>query len=230
MKTFVLCGGGGTRLRPYTLTAPKPMLLMAGKPILYYIVENLKKNGIGELILTIGYLKEKITDYFKDGKGFGLSIDYLVENEPKKTAGSILPKKNQIKETFVVVMGDTMNDINLREMINEHKKNKAMATICVINHKTQVEYGVVKVKDQIVEQFIEKPVIEHYINAGTYIFEPEIFDYIKDKEDFAKDVFPRLLKAGKKIHVYIHKGKWQDIGRISDYEKLKEEMENSKES
>jgi len=226
-KVFILCGGEGTRLRPYTLTKPKPMLPIANKPIVQYVIENLKKNGLVDLILTIGYLKEKIIDYFKDGKNIGLNIEYLIEDEPKMTAGSILPKKNEIKDTFVVIMGDTMNDIDVREMIAQHKKNKVIATMCVINHKTQVEYGVVDVKDGIVEKFIEKPVIEHYINAGTYVFEPEIFNYIKDKEDFAKNVFPRILKSGKEIHVYVHNGKWQDIGRVSDYERLKEEMETS---
>lgn len=225
MKTFILCGGEGTRLRPYTLTNPKPMLPIANKPIVQYVIENLKKNGLADLILTVGYLKEKIIDCFKDGKKFGLNIEYLIEDEPKMTAGSILAKKNEIKDMFVVVMGDTMNDINIREMIDQHKKNKALATMCVVKHKTQVEYGVVDVKNDVIEKFIEKPVIEHYINAGTYIFEPEIFNHIKDKEDFAKDVFPRLLKCNKKIHVYVHEGKWQDIGRVSDYEGLKEEME-----
>ncbi len=225
MKTFILCGGEGTRLRPYTLTNPKPMLPIANKPIVQYLIENLKKNGLEDLILTVGYLNEKIMDYFKDGKKFGLNIEYLIEDEPKMTAGSILAKKNEIKDMFVVVMGDTMNDINIREMIDQHKKNKALATMCVVKHKTQVEYGVVDVKNDVIEKFIEKPVIEHYINAGTYIFEPEIFNHIKDKEDFAKDVFPRLLKCNKKIHVYVHEGKWQDIGRVSDYEGLKEEME-----
>lgn len=227
MKAIILCGGEGTRLRPYTYENPKPMLSIANKPIVLYVMENLKKNGITELILTVGYLKEKIMDFFKDGKRFGFDIEYLIEDEPKMTAGSILPKKNQLTETFVVVMGDTITDINIKKMIEHHKKAKEIATICVVSHKTNIEYGVVKTNDSgFVKDFVEKPVLEQYINAGAYVFEPEIFNYIKDKEDFAKNVFPRLLKENKKIGIYIHQGKWCDIGRVSDYERLKKEMEN----
>ena len=204
------------------------MMLIANKPILQYVLENLKKNGITDFILTIGYLKEKISTYFGDGKKFGFSTEYLEEDEPRRTAGSILPAKGRVSGTFVVVMGDTLNDIRVKEMVSQHKKSKAIATMCVVAHKTKIEYGVVEVDGTgNVKGFVEKPTIEHYINAGTYVFESEVFNFIRDKEDFAKDVFPRLLKAGKKIHVYVHNGKWQDIGRVSDYERLKEQMEKT---
>lgn len=201
------------------------MLQISSRPIAHYVIENLKRNGISEFIATIGYLKERITEYFGDGRKMGVSIEYLVEDSPKKTAGSILPKKGQITEAFVVTMGDTISDINIKEMIKEHKRGGAIATMCVVKHKTVIEYGTVKFSGGFVEKFEEKPTIEYYINAGTYIFEPEIFDYIREKEDFAKDVFPRLLKEGKKIRIYAHDGKWQDIGRVADYERLKGEME-----
>lgn len=221
MEAIILAGGEGTRLRPYTLTTPKPMLLVAGKPILHHVLENLKKHGITKITLTVGYLKEKIMNYFKDGKQLGLSVSYLIEDEPKKTAGSILDKKKEVKETFLVAMGDTINDVNIRAMQELHKKSKAIATMCVVKHQTKIEYGVVEIQNNSVSGFVEKPVLNHYINAGIYILEPEIFNYIKEKEDFAKDVFPRLLKEGKKIAVYEHKGEWKDIGRVSDYEALK---------
>lgn len=225
MKAIILCGGEGTRLRPYTYTTPKPMLQIGNKPIVQYVIENLEKNGINEFVLTVGYLKEKIMEYLDAEKKSGTYIRYAVEDEPKKTAGSILPEKCSTKETFLVVMGDTINDINMKDMVKQHKKSRTIATICVVRHKTIIEYGTVKFGNGLIEEFIEKPAIENYINAGVYVFEPEIFEYIKNGEDFAKDVFPRLLNTGKKIGVYIHNGKWQDIGRVSDYERLKEEME-----
>ncbi len=220
MDAIVLAGGEGTRLRPYTLTSPKPMLPINGKPMLLFVLENLKKHGITHVTITVGYLKEQIMGYFKDGASFGLQIDYLIEHEPQKTAGSIIPKRGSIAGPFIVAMGDTVNDVSLTDMLEFHKKSKAFATMCVVKHTTSIEYGVVEVKNRSVAAFVEKPVLEHYINAGIYVLEPAIFEYIRPKEDFAKDVFPRLLKEGKKIAVYEHTGKWQDIGRVSDYEAI----------
>jgi len=227
IKTFVLCGGEGTRLRPYTYKTPKPMLHVAGKPILQYVIENLRKNGLTDLVLTVGYLRESIMDYFSDGKKFGVNIEYLVEDKPMNTAGSILPKKNDTKETFVVVMGDHISNVDVKSMVDFHKKNKATATLALLKYETKIEFGVVELDDKNdhrIKQFIEKPTIENYISIGMYVLEPEIFKYIKEKEDFAKDVFPRLLKEAQTINGFTVHEMWHDVGRVSDYEKLNEEM------
>ena len=147
MKTFVLCGGEGTRLKPYTYYIPKPMLLIGGKPILWYVLQNLKKNGLTDLILTVGYKREQIQEYFKNGKEFGISIQYAVEEEALNTAGSILPQKDMIDSTFAVVMGDHLTNINLRKMIDAHKKSKAIATIALLRGRVALEYGVAEVKN-----------------------------------------------------------------------------------
>ena len=221
MKTFVLCGGEGTRLRPYTYTLPKPMLPVAGKPILQYVIENLKENGLTDLVLTVGYLKEKIIDYFGDGKKFGVQIGYEIEDEAMNTAGSIMNFKGKLNETFLVVMGDQITNIQIIEMLEFHKKNKAVATIGLLKHKTPLDFGVVKVKEGRVEEFVEKPIIENYINLAAYVFEPKIFDYIKQKEDFARDVLPRVIKSGEKINAYTFENAWFfDLGRINDYESV----------
>lgn len=226
MKTFVLCGGEGTRLRPYTYKTPKPMLSVAGKPILQYVIENLKKNGLTDLVLSVGYLHTQIIDYFGDGKKFGVTIEYLIEDKPMNTAGSILPKKNEIKETFIVVMGDHISNVDVKSMIDFHKKNKATVTLALLKHETKIEFGVVELdkNDHRIKQFIEKPTIENYISIGMYVFEPEIFKYIKEKEDFAKNVFPRLLKESQTINGFTVHGMWHDVGRVNDYEKLNQEM------
>ncbi len=222
MKAFVLAGGEGTRLRPYTYSTPKPMLLLGDKPILQYIVENLKRNGFDELILTVGYKHEQIIAYFGDGSKFGVKIKYSIENERLNTAGSILPMKDQIKDTFAIVMGDHLTNINLADMLKHHKKNKTIATVALYRGKLSLEYGVADVKNGNIIGFREKPVLEHLYNTAIYIFEPEIFDYINEKEDFAKNVIPRLLKKKKKISAYIFDSVWFDIGRTSDYEEFKE--------
>src|SRR3989338_2560207 len=140
MKAFILCGGEGTRLRPYTYTTPKPMLPVGGKPILQHLIEHLKKHAIKEFALTVGYLKEKIMDYFEDGKKFGVKIEYATEDTPKNTAGSILDYRGKVKETFAVLMGDHITDINLADMIRSHKKSKALATVALLKKETKIEY------------------------------------------------------------------------------------------
>jgi mannose-1-phosphate guanylyltransferase/phosphomannomutase len=221
MKAIILCGGEGTRLRPYTYNIPKPMLKLGNRPILEFVILNLKRYGIKDFILTVGYLNEKIKDYFEDGSKWGVNIDYLVEDEKLNTAGSVLQAKDQLDETFFVGMGDHITAINAKEMSAFHKQSGNIATMALKMQGMPVEYGIVEVNDDAsVAAFAEKPILSNLINAGIYIFEPEIFNYIKPKEDFAKDVFPRLLKNGKKISGYKFTEYWADIGRITDYETM----------
>ena len=222
MKVFILAGGEGTRLKPYTYTLPKPMLKLGGTPILQFVIENLKRCGMTDLVMTIGYQNEKIRDYFGDGTKFGVKIKYAIEKEPQNTAGSILPFKKEIQNTFAVVMGDHLTNIDLSEMLKQHKKNGAIATIALYKNKTHLEYGVANVEDGKVAGFVEKPLLEHLYNTAIYIFEPEIFNYINEKEDFAKNVIPRLIKEKKRVEPYIFEEVWFDIGRVSDYERLDE--------
>jgi NDP-sugar pyrophosphorylase family protein len=218
MKTFVLCGGLGTRLRPLTYKTPKPMLLVGGKPILFYVVDNLKKNGFTNIVLTVGYLNDQIKAYFGDGSKFGVKIEYLVEEEMQNTAGSILPYKGKINETFAVVMGDHLTNVNIKKMLEFHRKSKALVSMALQKQELKIDYGVVEISGDYVTAFREKPVIENFINTGMYIFEPKIFDYIKEKEDFAKNVFPRVMEKGERIAAYHLPDEWFDIGRLSDYE------------
>ena len=222
MRTFILAGGEGTTLRPYTYSTPKPMLMLGGKPILRYVMDNLKRWGMKDLVITAGYKSEQITEYFGDGSKFGIKIEYSIEKEKMNTAGSILPYKGEVGGTFAVVMGDHLTNIDMADMLRSHKKSGAIATIALYKSKTTLEYGVAKVHEGNVTGFMEKPLMENLYNTAIYIFEPAIFDHIHGKEDFAKDVFPRLLEAKKHINAYIFEGVWYDIGRISDYERFVE--------
>lgn len=222
MKAFILCGGEGTRLRPYTYTTPKPMMRMGNQPILWYVIENLKRNGIEELVLTVGYLNDQIQEYFGDGSEFGVKIEYAVEEEALNTAGSILQFRDKVDSTFVVVMGDHLTNIDLKSMVEHHKKEGAVATIALLKNKTALEYGVVETDEKKVTGFKEKPMLENYFNVAIYVFEPKVFDYIKEKDDFAKNVFPRMLDAGERIVPFVFEDVWFDIGRVSDYERLNE--------
>lgn len=228
MKAFILCGGEGTRLRPYTFETPKPLLPVAGKPILQYVLENIRKAGITECHLTVGYLHEQIMDYFQDGSDLGLRIEYSVEKEKLNTAGSILPLKGKAEGTFVVAMGDHITNIDIKGMIEHHRKSGAIATIALLKHEIPLQFGVADVKDGSVTGFREKPVLEQLFNIAIYVFEPKIYDYIREKEDFAKDVFPRMLGAGERINAYIFDDIWYDLGHVGEYEKMNTKEESAK--
>jgi len=228
MKAFILCGGEGTRLRPYTYTTPKPMLPVGGKPILQYVFENLKRAGITDCICTVGYLHEKFSDHFGDGSGFGMHIEYAVEKEKLDTAGSVLPHKGKVDGTFVVAMGDHITNIDIADMVRHHREGGNIATIALLRKRIPIQFGIAEVEDGLIKGFREKPLIEHLYNVAIYVFEPDIFRYIGPKEDFARHVFPRMLEAGEKMTAYIFEDVWFDIGQISEYERLNEEFETSR--
>lgn len=222
LSAFILCGGKGTRLRPYTYTMPKPMLRIGNRPLLEYVIRNLKRSGIEKHILTVGYLKEHIKNYFGDGSKFGVEITYLEEDEPKNTAGSILDGKKLIENgsPFIVIMGDHLTDINMRDMIKFHKNSGAAVTMAIKIQALPLEYGIVEIRDKRIVEFKEKPVLNHYINTAIYVCEYKTFDYIKEGSDFANDVFPLMLSKGEKLAPYLFDGYWEDIGRIHDYQRV----------
>ena len=225
MKAVILCGGEGTRLRPYTYTVPKPMLWLGSRHILEYSVEHLRNSGIKDIILSVGYLKEQIMDHFGDGSEFGVNIDYFVEEEALFTAGAFYPHKEKLKdEKFIVFMGDHVTNINIERFIKTHEEIGGMATIAAKKKKTSLEYGIIESEDEkVIKGFREKPVVNYLINTGMYLFEPETLEYIKPKEDFAKHVFPRMLDAGEKLGMYkFSREYWIDIGRVKDYERMRE--------
>lgn len=224
MKAFVIAGGEGTRLKPYTYTCPKPMLRVGGKPIIEYVIGNLKKAGIKDIILTTGYLHEQIEKHLGNGSKFGVNIEYSVEKEKRNTAGSILPYKGKIKGEFLVVMGDHITNIDLKEMIKQHNNSKAIATLALLKKKNPLEYGIAEVENGKIKGFSEKPLHEHLYNIAIYAFDQVVFDYIREGDDFAKDVFPRMLKDKARMEPYIFEGVWYDIGRVPDYHRIDEIM------
>jgi len=219
-KAIVLCGGKGTRLRPYTYTIPKPMLPLGKKPILEYVLQTLKNAGITEVTLAVGYLHEQIEEHFGDGKKFGMKLAYTVETKEMGTAGSIVPLSGQLKETFVVMMGDHMSNIDVKALVAFHKKQGGIATVALNRKGIPLEYGVADLEGSTIVRFREKPIVENLVNSGVYVFEPKIFDYIKEGDDFANNVFPALLEKKERISGFIFADYWLDIGRTTDYEQI----------
>ncbi len=219
-KAVVLCGGKGTRLRPYTYTIPKPMLPIGRKPILEYVLGSLRRSGITEAYLTVGYLHEQIEKHFGSGEKIGMKLHYSVETSELGTAGSVIPLMGKLDETFVVMMGDHLSNVDVSDIVAFHRKRGGLATIALNRKGVPLEYGVADMDGERIVRFREKPIVENYVNTGVYVLEPEIFEHIKPGEDFAADVFPRLLEAGRMINGYVFSDYWLDIGRTTDYEHI----------
>ncbi len=220
-KAFILAGGHGTRLRPITQEIPKPMLPIHGRPILEHLIEFFKKNGIKEIILSVGFKKEVIMDYFGDGKKLGVNIRYVAETTPLGTAGPLLRASDLLTETFVLSNGDELKDFDLSDMYLFHKRNNAMATIALTQVDNPEEYGAVRLQGTHIVEFIEKskgPLATRMINAGLYILEPSVLRYVKKgKCMMEKHVFPVLAKE-QKLYGYPFVGQWFDTGTFERYE------------
>lgn len=175
MKAVIMAGGKGTRLRPLTCNKPKPMVPIVNRPMMEHIIYLLKKHGFEDVWITLFYLPELIQNYFGDGTDFGMKIRYSLEDSPLGTAGSVKKIINEFTETFLVISGDALTDINLEEAVRFHKEKKAKATIVLTKVASPLEYGVVIADQQgKVNRFLEKPgwgeVFSDTVNTGIYIY------------------------------------------------------------
>lgn len=220
MKAVVLAGGKGTRLYPYTATFPKSLVPVGDKPIMEYLLYSLKNHGITEIIIATGHLSELIESYFGNGEKFGLNIEYSKEETPLGTAGPLSKLKNKINDTFLLVNGDILCDINFKTLINTHKKNNCITTVVLTRRSMNIDYGVVEIDgNKNLRNWIEKPMAEYLVSTGIYAFEKEILEYIKEDEKLdLPDLIIRVIGNDQKVASYLFHGKWLDIGRPEDYE------------
>ena len=223
MKAFILAAGAGTRLRPLTYECPKPMIPLLNKPVIEHTINNLKKHNVDSVVMNLHTLPEMITDYFGNGKNFGMDINYSLEETLLGTAGGLKKCKKFFDSTFVVMSGDGLSNIDLTAAVAFHKKKKSIATMVLKRIETKFSYGITLTDraNRIVD-FVEKPtwgsVFSDTVNTGIYIFEPEIFKYISDGfYDFGKDLWPKLLRLKKPIYAYLMNEYWTDIGNIEEY-------------
>ncbi len=225
MKAVILAGGKGERLRPLTHKTPKPLLTIKDRTILEYVIGYLKKHGISDLIITIGYRGEQIKEYFGDGRKFGVNIEYSVEEKPLGTAGCLAPVKSRLKETFILIGGDNLTKMDMKDFVKFHKKKGGILTAALFEFEEKSRWGVYNLdEDKSIRGFKEKPVFRH--TAGTMIFcmEPEIFEHIPENPkgvvNLTDHVIPELLKKGKKIYGFEFSDFWEDIGNHDDYERV----------
>jgi mannose-1-phosphate guanylyltransferase/phosphomannomutase len=224
VKAVVMAGGEGTRLRPLTSNQPKPMVPIVGKPCMEHILELLKQHGLEEVIVTVAFMPQAIRSYFGNGDSLGMSIEYSVEESPLGTAGSVRLASDRLDETFLVISGDALCDVDLTDLIRSHRERKAAVTIGLKSVENPLEFGIVVTDEEgRVERFLEKPswsqVFSDTINTGIYVVEPEVLRHIPNDRpfDFSKELFPLLLEMGRPMYGYVFDDYWQDIGNLDQF-------------
>jgi len=224
VKAVILAGGEGTRLRPLTSNQPKPMMPVANRPMMEHIVRLLAEHGFDEVVVTVAFLANQIRTYFGDGSEFGVRMRYATEDTPLGTAGSVANAAEELDDTFLVISGDVLTDVDLTEFVKAHREAGAAASIALKRVEDPVEFGIVITRDDgSIERFLEKPtwgqVFSDTINTGIYVLEPEVFDFIPGGEvvDFSGDVFPAMLERGLTLQGHVAEGYWEDVGTLEAY-------------
>jgi mannose-1-phosphate guanylyltransferase len=235
MQALILAGGEGTRLRPLTVYTPKPVVPIVNRPFLFYQIDLLKRAGIKDITLALGYQPNKIEDIFGDGQEFGVNIRYLVETTMLGTAGAYKNAESQLRQTTVVFNGDIITDANIKDVVNFHREKQAAATIVLTQVKNPSIYGLAETDAEgRVLRFIEKPKAEEItcntINAGIYVLEPGILNFIPEEEKFSFEyqLFPTLLEAKQPVFGFTWSGYWIDIGTPQRYLKANDDLLNGR--
>ena len=231
-QAFVLAGGKGERLKPLTDKIPKPLVKVKGKRILEYSVELLVKHGVKEIILGVGHMHEQIQEYFGDGSKFGISIVYSVETEPLGTGGALKQAEKMLNEKFFMLNGDNIADYDLTEQVKTHNENSATATLSITEVEDVSSYGVAKLENEKIIEFVEKPSKENapsnFVNAGCYVIEKESLSLMpNDFNLIEKTMFPKLAEQGK-LFSFKHKGYWFTTDTIELIQKAEEGLKNLK--
>lgn len=224
MKAVILAGGEGTRLRPLTSNQPKPMMPLVNRPMMEHIVRLLAEHGFDDIVVTVAFLANQIRNYFGDGSEFDVRMRYATEDSPLGTAGSVRNAADELDDTFLVISGDVLTDIDLSAFVKRHRETGAFASIALERVQNPLEFGIVITKpDGSIERFLEKPtwgqVFSDTINTGIYVLEPGVFDFIPEDEvvDFSSDVFPAVLDKGLRLQGEVVDGYWEDVGTLESY-------------
>ena len=231
MQAVILAGGKGTRLRPYTTIFPKPLMPINDMPILEVVIRQLKKSGFKKITMAVGHLAELIEAFFDNGNRWDMEISYSREDIPLGTAGPLALLEN-LNDTFLVMNGDVLSDLNYNDLVKFHKEQNAIATIAMYNKEVKIDLGIIKTNEKHeIYDYIEKPTLIYQVIMGIYVFDKRVLNFIPKGEYFdLPDLIHTLIKANEKIVGYHFKGYWRDIGRREDYEEAVEEFEKLKSS
>ncbi|EAZ84851.1 nucleotidyltransferase family protein [Lysinibacillus fusiformis] len=221
----LMLGGLGTRLRPLTNDTPKPMLRVGNKPILETIIEGFKQYGYTNFIFSVNYKKEVIQDYFQNGEAFDVTIEYIEEDKKMGTAGALSLLKKRPTKPFFVMNGDLLTQINFDQLMQFHMEYESVATMCVREFEYQIPYGVIETNGTDLVTIKEKPIHRSFVNAGIYVLNPDVLDYIPQDEFYdMPSLFEKLIEKNSKTSVFPIREYWLDIGQIDDFNKANNEV------
>lgn len=224
-KAVIMAGGFGTRLRPLTMSIPKPMVPLMNVPMMGHIVNLLTSHHINDIVTLLYYQPEVVTSYFGDGSAMGVSMQYVLAAADYGTAGAVRNGAEHLGERFIIISGDVLTDFDISQALDFHIKRGSMATLLLTRHPNPLQFGIVMTDAQgKITRFLEKPswgeVFSDTINTGIYILEPEVLDLIPYQRDFdfSKDLFPLMLRKNLPLYGYIADGYWRDIGNLNEYQ------------
>ncbi len=223
MKAVIQSGGKGTRLKPYTMILPKPLMPVGSKPVLELLLKWLRRNGTHEAYITTGYLGHLIRSVCGDGRQWDLRITYTEETEPLGTMGALTLLRKELDSTFLVINGDVLTDLNLNAFAASHRQHGCALTIAAARRTVRMDFGVIEDTGGRVVHFREKPNLSHVVSMGVYCVEPEVIDYIPAGIPFGfDDLMFCMLGRGLPVRIFQHSGLWLDIGRVEDFQRAQE--------
>lgn len=228
MKAIILAGGLGTRLRPLTNEIPKPLLPIKGLPIIEHAINNFKKHGIFDIVLSVGYKADKIKEYFGQGEKNGVNLSYSLEDSPLGTGGAIKKASLGWTDTFVVINGDNLADFDWSEILKTHQDKTSKLTIVLYPVEDVTKFGIAKLVDGRILEFVEKPSKEqapsNLNNAGAYVFEPGVLDILPEGvSSLERDCFEKLAVSGV-VFGHTHTSQWFPTDDLERYNKADSEF------
>ncbi len=228
LQAVLMCGGLGTRLRPWSFIIPKPMFPIGDRPILELLIERLRLHHITEIFIAVGYKAELIEATFRDGSQLGVSIQYVHETEPLGTAGALNLLRDQLTVPFLMMNGDLITRLDFGKLFDYHLSVGAGITVGTKRYDIQVPYGVVDSEDGRVTQLREKPILSPQINAGIYLIDPKVLAVLPTTGRFdATQLIEAAMNAGHAVHSYLIEEYWMDIGRFEDYARANEDAKEA---
>jgi len=230
MQAVILAGGKGTRLKPYTMNFPKPLMPIGDYPILEIIIRQLAQYKFDRITISTGHLAELIETYFGNGERWGVNIEYVREKIPLNTAGA-LKLLHDYEENFLVMNGDVLTTIDYYKLLQLHLSKDAKATVATTHRDSKIDFGVIGINDLgYMESYTEKPSYHFQVSMGVYVLSKDCIEFIQPGEALGMpDLFLRLQAAGEQVYCYKSEDYWLDIGRVDDYEKAQQEFELYKE-
>ena len=220
MKAVIQSGGRGTRLRPYTMILPKPLMPVGSKPVLELLLKWLRRNSIRQVYITTGYLGNLIRGVCGDGSQWDLDIRYTEEKEPLGTIGPLTLLRKELDTTFLVINGDVLTDLNLAAFVACHRKHASALTIATATRTIRMDFGIIEDVGGTVIHFMEKPSLTQVVSMGVYCMEPDVLAHIPVGVSFGfDDLMSCMLLRGSPVRIFPHHGFWLDIGRVEDFQK-----------